>query len=275
VRWLWFSTVWVLLLTSAAAADSPTDPSYRIGPKDRLRITVAELSDANTDQAVTSDGSIDLAIIGPIEVRGYTVGELSVRLGSLFEGRGIRKATVSVEVLEFRAQPLTVFGAVNGQATLPGRGRALLLDVLSDAGGLSDDHGDKILIRRTASNGLSDEIEISVADLMQGLDPRVNIPILAGDIINVPPAAEHTVYFLGEMSGSLNFSGGERVTLLAAIAKNGGLGETASKKIIIRRQTPSGEVVQIKADYRRIVDGKDKDVPLTNGDMIVVKESFF
>ncbi len=264
-----------LLLVPGIPAETPTDTSYRIGPKDRLRISVAELPDADTDQEVDADGTITMAILGRIGVEGYSVGQLGTRLGALLEGRGVRKATVSIDVLEFRAQPLTVLGAVNGRATLPGRGTASLLEVISSAGGLRDDHGSLIVVRRTATNGLSDEVEISIAELMSGQDPNLNIPIFAGDVVQIPTAGESTIYFLGEMSGSLSFPTTAPLSLLAAIARNGGLGETASKKIIIRRQGDSGEVRQIKVDYKRILDGKEEDPPLLDGDMIVVKESFF
>jgi protein involved in polysaccharide export with SLBB domain len=75
--------------------------------------------------------------------------------------------------------------------------------------------------------------------------------------------------------GALAFDGGERVTLLAAIARAGGLTDRASKKILIKRRSRSGEEIELTADYRRVVSGKDPDPELEEGDVIVVQESFF
>ena len=66
-----------------------------------------------------------------------------------------------------------------------------------------------------------------------------------------------------------------RIGLLTAIARAGGLSETASPKIRILRATQGEKREEIKADYRRILSGRDRDVDLVDGDLVVVKESFF
>ena len=93
----------------------------------------------------------------------------------------------------------------------------------------------------------------------------------------MPPAGDVTVHLLGEVqrSGSLTFPAHRRVTLLTAIAGAGGLLETAAKKIRIKRQTASGEPREIVVDYRKILNGGEPDVELEDGDLIIVKESFF
>ena len=50
---------------------------------------------------------------------------------------------------------------------------------------------------------------------------------------------------------------------------------TAAKKIRIKRQTASGEPREIVVDYRKILSGGEPDVELEDGDLIIVKESFF
>ena len=146
-----------------------------------------------------------------------------------------------------------------------------------DAGGVTSAHGSDILIRRRAENGLSDELRISVADLIEAGAPELNIPIFAGDLINVPAARDLTVHLIGEVSsaGSLTFKPGQQVTLLTAIARAGGLSENASRKVRILRNTPSGTREEIVVDFRRILNNHDPDVELADGDLVVVKESFF
>ena len=84
-------------------------------------------------------------------------------------------------------------------------------------------------------------------------------------------------HFLGEVAspGSLSFKNNKRVTLLTAIARVGGLTETASNKLVIKREDETGKRFEINVDYRKLLNGKEPDVELRDGDLIVVKESFF
>jgi hypothetical protein len=43
----------------------------------------------------------------------------------------------------------------------------------------------------------------------------------------------------------------------------------------IQRRDRSGKDMILEVDYRRILAGRDADVELFNGDVVVVRESFF
>ena len=62
--------------------------------------------------------------------------------------------------------------------------------------------------------------------------------------------------------------------MLAAIAHAGGLTDRASSKILIKRAGDAG-TGDVTVDYKKIVAGKEPDVQLRQGDVILVKESFF
>jgi protein involved in polysaccharide export with SLBB domain len=109
-------------------------------------------------------------------------------------------------------------------------------------------------------------------------DPRVNLPLFANDLVNVPSAVEVIIYCLGEVAkpGALIFKSTERITLLSAISRAGGLTDRAAKKILIKRAaTATAPAAEIEVDYKRILAGKAPDVELRQGDVIVIKESFF
>jgi hypothetical protein len=84
-------------------------------------------------------------------------------------------------------------------------------------------------------------------------------------------------YLLGEVAspGAITFKSTDRLTLLAAIARAGGLSERASSKIRIQRPGADGKMTEITARYKRILSGDEPDPELRDGDVIVVKESFF
>ncbi len=278
-RWVFFlvaMTSPLMLVPQGAAQELPSVSPYRIGPGDKIQIRVDELDGLDRELEVAGDGSINVSEVGRIDAEGLTAEQLSVRIRTQLESRGLRKATVNVSLTSRSSRPISILGAVNKPGIHHVRRRATLMEVILNAG-LAESHGPDIVVTRQAENGLSDEVRIPIEDLLQIGDPIVNIPIFAGDLLRVPQARELTVYFLGEvgLAGSQTFRGDKPVTLLTTLASAGGLEDTASNKILIRRLTPSGERREIVVNYRRILKGDDPDVELADGDIITVKESFF
>lgn len=269
----------VVPLASLAQTPAPAaaGSSYVIGPRDLLEIKVFEVPDLNGERTVGSEGTISFPPIGDIRVGGLTVGDAERYLKRLLEEKYFQRATVSVLVREFRSKPISVIGAVKKPGNLGFSGRWTLLEAITAAGGLAENHGSVIYVLRRASNGLSTQIEISVEDLMVKGDPKVNVPIFANDLINVASTIEITVYCLGEVGqpGAVTFKSTERITLLSAVARAGGLSERASPKILVKRGSGGEQEQELSVDYRRILAGKDPDFRLEDGDVIVVKESFF
>jgi polysaccharide export outer membrane protein len=284
--------LFLLALFSGAAAQGQTvppaadsgarvSPGYRIGPKDLLKIQVYELPELNVESRVAEDGTINLPYVGDIPAVGLTAEELAARLKTLLEAKYVQRASTAVEVREFRSKPIAVIGAVKLPGNLAFSGRWTLLEAITAAGGLAENHGNVVHVLRRAENGLSDQVTIDLADLLVRADPRVNVPILANDLINVPTTVALTIYCLGEVGkpGALEFKSTERLTLLAAIARAGGLTDRAASKILIKRNGTGnggrGRGEELIVDYKRIVAGRDADVELREGDVVVVKESFF
>jgi polysaccharide export outer membrane protein len=272
------SYVLLPLLALGAAALQPLEgQSYRIGPRDLVEIRVFEMQELNNELRVSEDGTINLPPIGELAVAGKTEAQVAQNLKTLLETKYANHATVDVKVKEFRARPISVIGAVRSPGNLAFSGRWTLLEALTAAGGVGENHGKMLYVLRRADNGLSDQIAISLDDLLERADPRANIPLLANDLINVPTAVDVTIYCLGELArpGAISFKSTDHITLLAAIARAGGLTDRASKTIHIKRAEATAGAPEIEADYKRILAGKDRDVELHPGDVIVVKESFF
>jgi polysaccharide export outer membrane protein len=261
----------------AFAQGSGEQPSaYRLGPKDLLEIQVVEEPSLNLERRVGDSGSLILPLVGELRVAGLTSSEAARALQARLEESFLQRATVTVRVVEFRSRPISVIGAVRRPGALELSGRWNLLDALTDAGGLAEGHGETINILRRADNGLSDQLAISIDDLLVRADPTVNIPIFSNDVISVPMAAPITVYLMGEVeaTGAMTFRANQRPTLLTAIAQAGGLTRRASTKLSVKRQAEDGSRYEIVVRYKRILSGDEPDLPLEDGDLIVVKESF-
>ncbi|MCP3958367.1 MAG: hypothetical protein GY719_10990 [bacterium] len=272
-----FTALAALVAAGIGAQESPVSDSYRIGPNDEIQVRVDELEDYEHELRVAEDGTVALPDIGTIEAQGLTADQLALRIRSRLESRGLRRATVEISLTAYRSRPVSILGAVGGPGNYYVARSSSLMEVLMKAGGLTVQAGSQVIVRRRADNDLSDEVRITIKDLIEAGNPRVNIPIFAGDLIHVVPATEVTIYFLGAVNsaGNQTFRSTDRVTLLTAIARAGGLAETASNKIRIKRRRPSGELSEIVVDFQRVLNGRVSDPELQDGDLIVVKESFF
>jgi polysaccharide biosynthesis/export protein len=281
--WLYFGALLLGAALSTAQGGVPpasaaSASGYRLGPKDLVEIRVLELPElASLERRVSEKGTINLPFLGEVAAAGLTDAELAARIKTELEREMLQRASVAVQVREFRARPIAVIGAVNTPGNLEFAGRWTLLEAITAAGGLSDSHGRTAYILRHADNGLSDQIAIDLDDLFVRADPRMNIPIFPNDLINIPVTLEVTIYFLGEVAqpGALTFKSTERITVLTAVSRAGGLTDRAARKILIRREDASGKSQEIEVDYKRLVAGKDPDIQLRAGDVVVVKESFF
>ncbi len=275
----WRGRLLALVLLLAASPASGTESNYRVGPRDLLEIQVVQFPELTVERRVSEEGKVDLPVVGEIEVEGLTEAQIRARLKTILESRYLQTgaATVTVQVKEFRARPISVIGAVQKPGPLAFPGRWTLIEALTAAGGLATDHGDTIYVLRRADNGLSDQLAIRVEDLLVKGDGRVNVPIYANDLINVKAAVSITVFLVGEVktAGAVTFKSNERITFLTALSRAGGLTDRAAKKVVIRRRLEGGTEREIEVDARRILGGKDPDVELKEGDVIVVKESFF
>jgi polysaccharide export outer membrane protein len=272
VRW----TILLLVCATAAGAQG-RDPAYRVGPRDLISVHVDEDAKLNGDRRVSEAGTINLPVLGDVPVLGKTTPEITQAVKKLLEDKYMQRASVDVQVIEFRSRPISVIGAVKQPGNLGFSGRWTLLEALTAAGGLTENHGNVVYVLRRSENGLSDQVTIDLDDLLVRGDQAVNVPIFANDLINVPVTVEVTVYCLGEVAkpGALLFKSNERITLLAAIAHAGGLTERASNKILVKRAVHGDGPAEITVDYKRILAGKEPDVDLRQGDVIVAKESFF
>ncbi len=270
----WPIAVLVLLFCATASAQTG---DYVIGSKDLLQISVLEIPDLNVERRVTDNGTIDLPLLGEFRVAGMSATEARAQLESLLRDKYVNRANVSVIVKEFANKPVSVVGAVTKPGSLSISGRLTLLQAISAAGGLDQTAGRKIFVLRRSDNGMSDTLEIKRDDLLQSTSSLWNIPILAGDVVNIPARSTVKVFCLGEVKqpGALEFDSDDRLTLLSVIAKAGGLTDRASKMMLIKRKGSDGKDIETRVNYKAVIAGKEPDPALKADDVVVVQESFF
>lgn len=119
-------------------------------------------------------------------------------------------------------------------------------------------------------------IRINIKKLREG-DPRYNIVIRSGDVINVPAIKPEFYYMMGNVTrpGAYTISG-DRITLKQAVAAAGNLGPIAIPRRceLIRRIGHDREMI-IQVNLQAIFDGTAPDIFLKNNDVLNVGTDFF
>jgi len=269
--------VLVLAAVGLSAQDLPElSVETPVGPRDVLEIKVLEDPTITNRYTVTEDGQVVLNVVGKVTVSGQSTAQIESLLKSLLEANFVRKATVSVQVVEFGSKPISVVGAVQRPGPIGASSNMTLIQAITQAGGLSPGYGKELYILRTGRNGLTEQLTIEIEDLMVNGNPDVNVPLAPNDLVNVPMDTPVAIYVMGEVMrpGKVEFRRSQSPTLLQAISAAGGQTDRAAKKAIIKR-TVDGKETTITVNYRDIINGKRQDIILQDNDTVVLPESFF
>lgn len=261
-----------------AASQEKFTQEYRVGPKDLLEISVFGADELSRTVRVSEDGKVTLPLLGEVLVDGLTKSEVEKKLGQLLGEKYVQNPQVTVFIREYQSKRVSVLGAVEKPGPYQLLGRQTLMQIVSEAGGLTRDAGNEIVIIRQLPDGSSTSLRISIDDLFLKGDAKLNVPMEAGDIVNIPVDKPVVVYVFGQVKnpGALQVKKSNIPTLLQAIAQAGGFTDRASKGgVIIKRKDEAGKEREIKVNVRSILKNKIKDVQLLENDTIYVPESLF
>ena len=284
---------------SAEGADGPdpavsreaiapgAESSYFLGPDDTVTVHVLGSEEvASAPLRIGPSGYLSMPLAGRVAAAGRTVEQLEALLRERLKTY-IREPRVSVGVAEFRSRPVSVFGAVNRPGVHQVEGRKSLVEMLSLAGGVSQEAGPWVKITRRVESGVIplpgartdvagrfSVAEVRLGDLLEARRPELNIPIKPRDVIAVPRA--DMVYVIGGVNRAGRFALNDResVTVLQALALAGGLKRTAKKKAArILRSREGAQRVEIAVDLGSVMAGRSADVPLEREDILFVPHS--
>ena len=270
------------------SVSAPDTAHYKLGPQDQLKIWALGVEEI-TDKPVQVDpaGDIDLPIVGKVHAGGMTVDQLKTDLLQRFS-KDVLHPQVSIEVVEYGSQPVSVIGAVNHPGVYQVRGRRTLAEMISSADGLRQDAGPSIVISRQSkfgaiplpsakvnATGDYNTAEIGVKELLAGSNPTENILVLPQDVITVPVA--EAVFVMGEVRkpGEVYLKSNASISVLQALSSAEGFGPMpAPQQAKIVRLTSNGrERLEIPVDLRKIMTGKAEDLAMKPNDILVVPPS--
>jgi polysaccharide export outer membrane protein len=272
-------------LSLAAAQSTSSSADYRLGPDDLMQVTIYNIPEAEarvtprvTMFRVSQQGNIVLPLVGEMTVKGMTSGALEQELAKRYQ-KYIKNPQIGVLITEYR-QRVSVMGAVQKPGIFELTGPKTVIDMLAQAGGVNERSGNQVHVYRQDNQGQrqSHIIDLMVLANSSGVvsdknAAMVNMPVQAGDVINVPQAG---MFFV---DGAVNKPGsyplGRYYTLSQALATAGGVnGELAdySGVNIFRRRSPTS-VETIPIDLNTVMSGSSPDPMVEADDVIVVPTS--
>jgi polysaccharide export outer membrane protein len=277
----------------------PLDASYRLGPGDKVHVTIFKLTDYSGDYEVLADGSLNLQLVGRVYVQGMTLQQANQALVDRY-ARVLNYPLITLNLLSSRPLRVGVAGEVRNPGpytvAIQGTQYPTVTQAIQLAGGITQSADlRQAQIRRSQGAGKPDRaIAIDLWQLLQTGGLNGDITLRDGDTIFIPTAksinlaesaqiatanfaADKTqplnVVIVGEVyrPGPYTVSGATRSTTDAA-GTNGATGTTttgtATGLVTVTKALQTAGGIKPMADIRQIQvrrptkAGVDQSIPV-------------
>src|SRR5258708_4900774 len=162
-----------------------SDPAYKIGPQDVLKIDVWREDQLTRTVPVRPDGKITLPLLNDVQAAGLTPMELAGVIRDELKNY-VNNPQVTVSVTEINSRRIYVTGEVARAGAFPLLPGMTVLQALSSSGGFTQFARLKnIHILRTV-NGERAKLPFNYKEAINGKNPAQDIELQTGDVIVVP-----------------------------------------------------------------------------------------
>jgi polysaccharide biosynthesis/export protein VpsN len=159
-------------VAAAATGGESGVAGYKLGPGDRVRVTVFRHVDLSGEFQLDGGGAFAMPLVGEIQGGGLAARELETEIEKrLKDGGYLVNPQVGIEILNYR--PFYIIGEVNNPGSYQYVNGMTVINAVALAGGFTyrADQGD-IIINRGGSQGPQ-------------VEALLDTEVLPGDIINV------------------------------------------------------------------------------------------
>lgn len=239
---------------AAKRQDDAFSTDFGIGPGDVLQISVPEVPELKDvrEERVSPQGTIELPIAGTVSVAGLTEAQLHDALVKALS-RLVKDPQVDVFVKSFSSRQVAVVGMVNkpGLYTLNRRNESIL-DLIGQAGGMSDGAGSSIIFIPASPKRNSAQLQASLASLQAASQPPPTQPSGPASVGAAEPRLQMTAE-AGDKNARSAWSGPN----LAAFAAGGdpifinATGDQSDLSIPVR----PGDLIMVPARGQVLVQG--------------------
>jgi polysaccharide export outer membrane protein len=245
----------------------------KLAPGFLLHLEVYDTPEFTSDLRVDDQGNVAVPLAGSFHVADRTVSEARAQIeAALLERQILNHPQVTLNVVQYA--PFVV--AVLGEVAMPGRLQLQaphsLLDIISQAGGVTSLAGNRIEVRHAGSDGATtDTYTYSRGSSGAAIS---GVMIHDGDTVVVPRAG--IVYVLGAVNrpGGYIMQEDGRLDVAQALSLAQGTALQARVGAIrVIRKTSDGSYEEYPIDYRAVSEGRQKPLALEAQDIVYVPVS--
>lgn len=253
---------------------------------DKLNIQVYKEQDLSGVFTVSSSGKINYPLLGEISVQGLSLDEFKDFLYQKLNENYVNNPQIEIAFSESPNKSVAVLGQVVKPGSYILTPKLTILKLMTQIGGFTPDAAPgTIRIVRSRQDGGKETIEVNMEKVTRGQGQ--DVALKAGDIIFVDARSKEEeqkkttdskvfITILGQVSKPGNYFYSPNLTLLRLVGQAGGFSPIAATgRIKIVRTSKDGKQESFIVDAGRIMGGGAKDVEVSEGDLIVVPESFF
>lgn len=290
---------------SAEPNDTPTivvapDQDYRIGPRDVIEVRIEDATELSNTYQVNADGTFLMPYLKRVKAQDKTPEELAKFIADSLRVRYLKDPQVLVVVKQYYSHTFFIQGSVRKPGVYQMEGHPSLLNLVTVAGGLAENHGSTAFIIHQvkskkgdpaagtgastvaaksdqAASSSADEPElilrtVNISGLLKGRFEQ-NTNVEPGDIVNIPRA---DVFFVaGEVNAPGSFPLSDGTTLRQAIALSQGTTFNAAvgNGVIFRQDIATGKRLEIPVDIGAVMKGRKEDVAILANDVVIIPNS--
>lgn len=253
-----------------ALIEESSNPVYRIGSGDVVRVEVFGRPEVSGKHIVGPDGKITVPLAGDLSLGDLTRDEgralLTERLRNYFT-----QPYVSLIIDEYTSNQVTVLGRVERAGVQKFSQSPTLAEVLAGAGAMPILDKQATLTRCAIMRGRDKLIWVDLKALLNG-DPAYNLRMKKGDIVFIPDSSDTSIYVMGQVTRPGSYRLTPRMTVLDALAQAGGPNEDA-KPDQIGLYRAGSNTIEIIAFKDLISPKRDVNFAMEDGDVIFLPRS--
>ncbi len=285
---VWFACIPLLLSTALLAQvpdqsahgthnPVPASPSLPISFGDLIQVSVFDNPDLSGSFRIDSRGDVELPLGGAIKLKGLTAAEAGAAIAARLKEAGILlDPHVTVLILEYQSQGVTITGEVRSPGVYPLLGNRTVLDMIAMAGGLNENAGKIVSVFHRGDPNSVRQVRLDVSVQTPGSIADSGFELLPGDTISVSRSG--VVYIIGDVGrpGGFLVEHNDRLTVMQALALAQGANQTASfasTRLFRKSQGENGRIV-MAFDLKKILNGEASDMLMADGDILYVPVSY-
>ena len=296
----------IIFCTSALSNDNADPSEYILGPEDVIQLFVWQYDQFNGTMTVGPDGKVTVHLLGAIPVAGLTRQEVQADITKRLAKFIREDIEVTISIVEFRSQKISVFGAVRTPSTIRFFVAPSLLEVIMTRCIPTPDADLTAIMIMPKTPSTRDTITVNIKEILDKGNTSSLPELQPGDTVYVPriKQAEETgtaesaenrgvptsaqppgeisqqgtdliVHIMGAVNGQNSYAFAEEPTLTEALLRAGSVPDVTALRFvrIIRSGPTTGDGV-VDVDFAEyLADGDASRLPkLYSGDTIYVPD---